>query len=291
MSIQDAGSGLLPQDYARVFRPYLAVLSGGEHKSTSTGLSLALTYAIVRRLGGVVGVNTKPNQGCEFFLCVPLRTRFAESAEMPPLMRSQSANAANDLPAPTLSAQPSEQHAQSRRRARHVLIADDDRAGRKVLEHILQAAKPPFLCTAVDDGVKILRMLKEPQWPYDVILMDHFMPQCDGIAATRAVLLQYPEVVVIGVTGNTMAADRTRFIQAGARKVLFKPIRRQQLLSLLEDLDKLSPRTSHRRLASVSTAAAKPWIYSSTCVIKCSNKLNSTRPQRSTTRHTYKMHG
>lgn len=66
--IRDTGCGISAQHQLQVFDPFF---SNG--KSQGTGLGLSVSYGIVRRYGGDIRVQSEPEQGSEFSVCLPGR--------------------------------------------------------------------------------------------------------------------------------------------------------------------------------------------------------------------------
>ena len=77
ISISDNGKGIPPEDLERIFEPFFTTKPPGE----GTGLGLSLSYAIVRRHGGRIEVQSAPGRGTTFTLHLPVRrSRDAEVA-------------------------------------------------------------------------------------------------------------------------------------------------------------------------------------------------------------------
>ncbi|KAJ3170055.1 HisKA [Geranomyces variabilis] len=73
--------------------------------------------------------------------------------------------------------------------------------------------------------------------PFEVILLDNQMPICTGEQAVRIITKTWKmDIVVIGITGNALREDQDRFLEAGARMVITKPLRREILRTALEEL-------------------------------------------------------
>lgn len=66
--VDDNGDGLALEDRARLFAPFIRLR--GEH-ADGHGLGLSIVQRIITRLGGVVGVEDAPGQGCRFFFTLP----------------------------------------------------------------------------------------------------------------------------------------------------------------------------------------------------------------------------
>lgn len=63
--------------------------------------------------------------------------------------------------------------------------------------------------------------------PYHIVLMDSQMPVMNGLDATRAIremLDRKMKPLILGITGNAMRQDIDKFIEAGADRVIPKPL-------------------------------------------------------------------
>lgn len=82
------------------------------------------------------------------------------------------------------------------------------------------------------DGREALKLLEAHN--YDLIFIDHMMPDMDGIMMLgemhrRELARQVPVVVL---TANAVAGARERYMEAGFDEYLSKPVRRGQLLGV-----------------------------------------------------------
>ncbi|NQZ77521.1 MAG: DUF4154 domain-containing protein [Ekhidna sp.] len=68
ISIKDNGMGMTESDKQQIFDPFFTTKKVG----AGTGLGLAITYGIVERHGGTIAVNSKPGEGAEFIIRMPL---------------------------------------------------------------------------------------------------------------------------------------------------------------------------------------------------------------------------
>jgi CheY-like chemotaxis protein len=83
-------------------------------------------------------------------------------------------------------------------------------------------------CDGALSGAAAVRVIKGALPRYDVVFMDHMMPEMDGIEATariRALDGMYAkEVPIIALTANTMAESEKMFLDAGMNAYLAKPL-------------------------------------------------------------------
>ena len=68
MSVEDNGEGIAYSQQGRIFEPFVQV----GRKKGGAGLGLALCKEIVQLHGGRIGVYSRPGQGTQFYMALPL---------------------------------------------------------------------------------------------------------------------------------------------------------------------------------------------------------------------------
>jgi PAS domain S-box-containing protein len=71
VEIEDDGAGIAPEDQARIFEYFSQVDEKVPHRLRGSGLGLALTRALVERLGGTIMLDSRPGQGSIFRFTLP----------------------------------------------------------------------------------------------------------------------------------------------------------------------------------------------------------------------------
>ncbi len=102
-----------------------------------------------------------------------------------------------------------------------ILIADDDRFVRTLLQNLLRnAGHATFTACNGREAFEIAQTHK-----IDLALMDMNMPEVDGWTATRLIRERFDhQVEVIAVTAFGLPGDRARAAAAGCTRFLTKPI-------------------------------------------------------------------
>ncbi|MDR3362725.1 MAG: response regulator [Desulfovibrio sp.] len=116
-----------------------------------------------------------------------------------------------------------------------ILVVDDIPANLLVAKELL-ARYGAKIETAINgaDAVEILK-----KYAFDIVFMDHMMPEMDGIAATIAIralgddLPHCRAVPIIALTANAMSGQREIFLQSGMTDFLAKPVDVEKLDKML----------------------------------------------------------
>ncbi|MBD5129640.1 MAG: response regulator [Ruminococcaceae bacterium] len=114
----------------------------------------------------------------------------------------------------------------------HILIVDDNSVNLTVATGLLKPLQMR-IDTAQSAAEAIEKIHHEK---YDLIFMDHMMPEVDGIEAThiiRRVLPSYIEIPIIALTANAVGGAREMFIREGMNDFVAKPIDLKDALSKL----------------------------------------------------------
>ncbi|HMJ67688.1 MAG TPA: HAMP domain-containing protein [Cyclobacteriaceae bacterium] len=115
---------------------------------------------------------------------------------------------------------------------KNVLVVDDDVRNLFAVTTILERFQINVL-TAESGGVAI-KMIKDNS-TIEMVLMDIMMPEMDGYETTQKIRgdQRYSDLPIIAVTAKAMKGDREKCIDAGASDYIVKPIKIDQLLSLM----------------------------------------------------------
>ncbi len=114
-----------------------------------------------------------------------------------------------------------------------VMLVDDHNVVRSGLATFLRAYKDLELVGEARNGLEAIQLchLKNP----DVILMDLVMPEMDGIAATRSILEDCPEIKIIAMTSFEEEELVQGVLSAGAISYLLKNITADELAKAIRD--------------------------------------------------------
>jgi CheY-like chemotaxis protein len=121
-----------------------------------------------------------------------------------------------------------------------VLVVDDVSSNLYVAKGLLMPYGLTVEC--VESGVEAIAKIKEGN-EYDIIFMDHMMPEMDGVEACRIIRDMGYLKPIVALTANAMVGQSGMFITNGFDAFIPKPIDTRELNSFLNDMirDKQTP--------------------------------------------------
>ena len=196
------------------------------NKIQGTGLGMAITKNLVDLMGGIIRVESRPNEGSTFTVEMPLA--------LPPKNAKASDEAVGDGARADAKA--------DIMKGKLFLVAEDNELNAEILTEMLSAEG--VRCETAVNGKEAVDMFtRSAKGYYDMILMDVQMPVMNGYEATRAIRQSsHPEaatVPIAAMTANTFAEDVRDALEAGMNAHLAKPIDmnavREEAVRLLSD--------------------------------------------------------
>lgn len=117
-----------------------------------------------------------------------------------------------------------------------VLLVEDEPISARVIKETLQQAG--YQVTACENGKQAVALLQGDKLSVNLILLDHLMPEMNGIdflhwREREGCLTEVPVVMLTAVSDNDAIVDA---LEAGAQEYLTKPVDPEQLLRLVQAL-------------------------------------------------------
>jgi len=211
----DSGSGIPKELQEYIFKRFEHADQATLRQFGGTGLGLAISKKLVALFGGSIGLESKLGHGSRFWFTVPLAACASPASQ------------ALSTHAPDLS-----------NYAMRILVVDDNPVNLQVARYMCQSIWPLADIVDTASGPQALELLK--QSPFDVVLMDMFMPGMNGPQTCQAIRHQLVDPIchipVIGLTASTHAQDRQLCLEAGMNEVLPKPMDKASLAANVNSL-------------------------------------------------------
>lgn len=233
VSVTDSGIGISPLQLETIFHPFTQGEADTGRRFGGTGLGLSISRQLAALLGGRIEVESTPGEGSLFTLVLP-------ATLVPPHALAEADDGAGagfadrvgsaDEPSHVLPPAPI---APSR-----ILLAEDHDINRLLVTEMLERCGQEV--DVAHDGNEALAMVIDSIMrgrPYDLVLMDVQMPDCDGLSATRAIRAEGigPGLLpVIALTANAFPEDIAAARAAGMQAHLAKPVVFTQLARALQ---------------------------------------------------------
>ena len=125
----------------------------------------------------------------------------------------------------------------------HVLIVDDNPINLTVATGLLNPLEMHI--DEAKSGFEALEKINEKM--YDLIFMDHMMPEMDGVETTQMIRERYPEyaaVPIVALTANAVGGVKDMFMEKGMNDFVAKPIELKTLVLKVKQW--LPPEKIHR---------------------------------------------
>lgn len=116
-----------------------------------------------------------------------------------------------------------------------VLVVDDNEVNLGVAVGLLEPLK--MKVDTAESGMETMEKIKKTH--YDLIFMDHMMPQMDGVETTKLIRKfhhEYDNVPIVALTANVMEESKSMFLVEGMNDFLAKPIEFSAMIEVVKRL-------------------------------------------------------
>jgi|GEM_PF-2086042 len=218
LKVTDEGIGMSQNQIGQLFQPFHQADGSTSRRFGGTGLGLSIVQKLVKMMGGEIEVDSTPGKGSFFLVRIPCRLPSPDVEWVDPLVPSfQGTNP------------PEEKPAQKEPMQGRLLLAEDNPDNQKILLYQLKSCGMEI--SLAQNGLEAVdQALRRP---FDVILMDMQMPECDGYSATKQLRHAGYLGPIIALTANALKHDREICLSAGCSDYLAKPVTPDLLLKTI----------------------------------------------------------
>ena len=210
--VSDTGIGIKSEDIPYLFSAFKRVDETTTKHIEGTGLGLSIVKQLVDLMGGKITVNSVYKKGSTFVIEIPQRIEREGSVGKYDFDKARSASKKKEY-LPKFEAPEA-----------RILVVDDNEANLMVVRKLLRETKVRVDTAA--SGAEALR--KTLNIKYNVIFMDHLMPEMDGIECRRKIKEQTGgrcrDTAIIILTANADEENRALYTRENFDGYLSKPV-------------------------------------------------------------------
>ena len=219
--VSDTGIGIKAEDTGKLFSAFERFDENKNKNIEGTGLGLAITSQLVDLMGGSISVNSEYGRGSVFYIKIPQII-------------------SDEKPIGKLTKVELEKHAKPKEKVilfkapnARLLIVDDVPLNIKVAMNLLKDTDMGI--DTAFNGDEAIELTKK--YKYDIILLDHMMPDKDGIETLKE-MKQDPENInketpVVMLTANAIVGAKDEYLEAGFADYLSKPFSAEEIQNMV----------------------------------------------------------
>jgi two-component system, cell cycle sensor histidine kinase and response regulator CckA len=219
--VRDTGCGMDEATRQRIFEPFFTTKAAGE----GSGLGLSTVYGVVKQLGGHIQVESAPLQGTTFTIHFPATAK--------PVATRREAAATQVASG----------------RAETVLLVEDDRAVRAVVDSVLR--RHGYAVLQAGGPKEALAAARQYAGTIDLVLSDVIMPEMSGPEMVTLLAERHPETRAVYLSGYSADTLLREGVLEPRSRLVQKPVTPRDLLQAVRGALATGPRTpAPVRLAS-----------------------------------------
>ncbi len=197
LTVEDTGTGILPEVQRRMFEPFYTTKKQGQ----GTGMGLSVVYGIVKAYSGVIDVKTEVGKGSKFIVFLPKSDVHITDED--------------------------EQEGYSCSAHERILFIDDEPDVLSMTKSILERLNCSVV--AFTDASDALKLFEDDPYAFDLIITDQVMPGMTGTALTKEILVLRKDIPVILCTGYSETVSPEMAREAGVREFVMKPVTKKEM--------------------------------------------------------------
>jgi len=209
--VTDTGIGIAREAQSRLFTRFSQIDSSSTRRFGGTGLGLAFSKKLVDLMGGSIGVESEAGRGSRFWFSLPFRKQEAK---------------ASPLAIPHL-------------RGWLILIVDDHELDQRIFKTQIErlGARARAVASGAEGLAELHRAIAAGM-PYDLVIVDHHMPEMDGFAFGQRMAADptLAGMARLMISSGPLRGDTERALGLGFARLLAKPVPRRKLFEALNAL-------------------------------------------------------
>ena len=218
--VEDTGIGIKEEDLPKLFEEFQRIEEGRNRNIEGTGLGMNITMQLLKLMDSTLEVRSEYGKGSLFWFDLNQQVvdadpigDFNEKLSAP----DESYNHKGAFIAPDA----------------RVLVVDDNDMNRKVFKSLLKVTQ--INISDASSGARALEFAENVR--YDMVFMDHMMPDMDGVETMKRMrqIKGYENVPIYVLTANAVTGAREQYLEAGFDGFVSKPVVSDKLEQALRE--------------------------------------------------------
>ncbi len=210
-SVRDTGIGIKQEDISRLFSAFERIDEEKNRDIEGTGLGMNISLQLLRLMDSNLQVESVYGEGSRFFF--DLRQRVVKEEPIGNFQERAKRAAREHTYRASFTSPEGE-----------ILLVDDNRVNRRVFCGLLKQTKVQI--TDVGSGRECLDHVRQKH--YDMIFLDHMMPEMDGMETMQRMKEMEDNLCkdtpIVMLTANAIMGAKEQYLAAGFDDFLAKPI-------------------------------------------------------------------
>jgi signal transduction histidine kinase/ActR/RegA family two-component response regulator len=212
IDVKDTGIGIKEEDYPKVFAKFERLDQKQNYSVEGSGLGLSIVKSFADMMDGDVTFKSKYGEGTTFTVNIWQEIGYEDTS-----------------PEDNDSSEESEVEINSG----NILVVDDNELNCDVASGIMELLGMNTKC--VNSGKQCLELLEKGE-KFDIIFMDHMMPDMDGLETMKEIRKRggiFEKLPIVLLTANAVTGVREQMLDEGFDDFLSKPIDVDELRRIL----------------------------------------------------------
>lgn len=214
-SVLNTGHAMKMEDFEKDFNDFVKLGNSTQNNIDSVTLGLIIAKRLVNILGGEIKFINEPGKGTQYHVII--NQKITDEKEIGDIFEAKNNDITSSGSLINLT-------------GKKILIVDDNKINIKLASRLLESYH--FEIDEALSGNECLEKVKNAK--YDLIFLDHMMPEMDGIATMKLLKESgYNIPPVIALTANSYTGLKEKYLEVGFSDYLSKPINFKELNKLI----------------------------------------------------------